>query len=65
MILSYGKPFNDKMQEELAKKFKKKRKNRRAIFQNFLSMTIKQRKNTSLFCWYKNTQISEIFIQKT
>ena len=26
MILSYGKPFNDKMQEELAKKFKKKKK---------------------------------------
>ena len=26
MILSYGKPFNDKMQEELAKKLKKKKK---------------------------------------
>ena len=37
MILSYAKPFNEKLREQLVK-ISKKRKNTRAIFQHFQSM---------------------------
>ena len=55
MILSYAKPFNEKMREQLVKMWEK-RKNMWVIFQNFQSMIWKERKNTNLFCWYENTQ---------
>ena len=53
MILSYAKPFKEKMRKQLVKYGKK---TMWAIFQLFQSMMWKQRKNTDLFCWYKSTQ---------
>ena len=55
MILSYAKPFNEKMREQLVKIWKKRKKHV-SVFQHFQSMTPKQRKIANRFCWYKNTQ---------
>ena len=54
MILSYEKPFNKKLREQLAKIWKKKT-NLRAIFLTLPIDDMKTKENRNLFCWYENT----------
>lgn len=55
MMLSYAKPFNKKMREQLVKIWKKNKHAR-----DFCSLLVddmkKKRKNANLLCSYKNTQ---------
>ena len=49
-MLFYAKPFNEKMRDQLVKIWEKRKKCGRPID------GMKTRKNTNLFCCYKNTQ---------
>ena len=55
-ILSYAKPFNKKMREQLVKT----RKEKKIHASNFSAISVDDMKTTKktqiCFCWYKNTQ---------
>ena len=66
MILSYAKPFNEKMCEQLVK-IRKKKKNMWAIFQHFPSMIDKEKTQTQISFFgikiLSNSQNTTIFTQ--
>ena len=56
MILSYAKPFNEEMREQLVKIIREKGKNV-GNFSTISTDDIKNKeKNANPLCWYKNTQ---------
>ena len=65
MILSYAKPFKEKMREQFVK-IQNKRNIMGAISQNFQSMKTKKKRKSE--CWYKkkinNSQNTTIFTQQ-
>ena len=55
MIFSHAKPFNEKMCEKLVKIWKESKKHV-SVFSTLSINDMKTKKNTNLFCRYKNIQ---------